>query len=81
MDWIKITDRRPLDGQKVWYYFDVCGVNAGYYELATTASLPNGNTVPIPPSDVFYGEKGFLCDDVTHWLPREDGDIKPDPPV
>lgn len=52
-DWIKMGDRAPVDEQAVIYYFDVCGVYRGHFQAP----------------DVFYGEKGFLGGDVTHWMP------------
>ena len=57
--WISVEDQWPKDGQYVWYFFEVTGVNYGKYESHT---------------GTFYGPRGFLCGDVTHWMPA------PEPP-
>lgn len=63
-DWIKCTDRLPDDGQAVIYYFEFVGVNRGNYDKE---------------DNCFHGKKGWLTDDVTHWMP-DDGQALPDPP-
>ncbi len=74
MGWIKIKDKLPNEGQKVWYYFEYTGVDLGWY---TQTKFPEevvrkkhiyGNQ--------FYNDGGFLTDDVSHWMPLE----IPDPP-
>jgi hypothetical protein len=60
-------------------FFDACGVFAGKYTLwdcSKDLKQPIGTTT----YNCFYSEKGYLCDDVTHWMPRKDGDKKPLPP-
>ena len=56
MDWINIKDKLPEEGQKVIYYFKETGISIGYY------SCKGG-------CDCFYSHDGWLCDDVTHWMP------------
>lgn len=65
-DWIRMSDKKPERGEKVWYFFYITGVNAGTYDV-------------IEGYDCFYGKNGFLCDDVTHWKPR--GNCSFIPPV
>ena len=62
-DWIVMNKRSPIDGQPVIYYFEFCGVNRGHFAAP----------------DTFYGRKGFLGGDVTHWMPDE-GQELPAPP-
>lgn len=52
--WIKCSDRMPEKGQKVFYYFDIVGVHAGYYDGDNTFVKENGG--------------GWLTGDVTHWM-------------
>lgn len=65
--WIKVKDSLPEEGQEVFYYFEYTGTHKGKY---TKKALPeevtgeNGFFV-----NCFYGEDGWLCDDVTHWRP------------
>lgn len=67
MQWINMKDRKPENGQEVLYYFDICGVNYGKYSRVWEEDEQRFY-------DCFYGSKGFLCDDVTHWMPM------PEPP-
>lgn len=61
MKWISVEDRLPEEGISVLYYFGCVGVHKGKYKK-------NGR------SNIFYGNSGFLTDDVTHWMPL------PEPP-
>ena len=54
--WLKVADQLPEEGQYVWYYFEHTGVNEGFYTFSGGY-------------DCFYGKRGFLCGDVTHWMP------------
>jgi hypothetical protein len=77
--WIKVKDRLPKENQKVFYFFDVCGVFAGKYTLwdcSKDLKQPKGTTI----YNCFYSDSGYLCDDVTHWMPRKDGEKLPLPP-
>jgi hypothetical protein len=60
-DWIKMSDRKPEEGQAVIYYFDMVGRHRGHYTTWTEAGEFT--------YDVFHGPSGFLTDDVTHWMP------------
>lgn len=66
-EWIKIEDQLPEENKKLFYYFEWTGVNRGYY------------TQGAYKTNIFYGEKGFLSDDVTHWM-YDDGEELPNPP-
>jgi len=61
MEWIKIKDRYPKDGQRVIFYFEVTGISIGKYFYREGYHC-------------FCSPDGWLCDDVTHWMPL------PDPP-
>lgn len=52
--WISVEDRLPEHRQEVYYFFDYVGVCAGAYDAH---------------DNVFYGARGFLHLDVTHWMP------------
>lgn len=62
--WIEYKDKKPKINQDVYYFFSFLGVNKGIY---------GGN-------HIFYGKKGFLQGDVTHWMPVEFSDDIPTPP-
>lgn len=52
--WVACSERMPEKGQKVFYYFDIVGVHAGYYDGDNTFVNENGG--------------GWLTGDVTHWM-------------
>ena len=66
--WILVKDRLPEPQASVWYFFERTGVSSGEY-WGEEDGLPT-----------FGGPRGFLGGDVTHWQPRNEGDIKPSPP-
>lgn len=68
MEWIKIEDQLPKDGQKVIYYFDLTGISVGFYERVEYPKEFTGSTEPVYGNQ-FGGKDGFLTDDVTHWMP------------
>ena len=70
MDWIKIEDQVPEDGQLVLTYFEVLN---NKIEISTYKNLV-GTDREIFGHNLFYNKSGFLTDDVTHWMPL------PDPP-
>ena len=67
MDWIKIEDKIPDEGQKVIYYFEHTGISIGKF-------TKDKDNIGFPFGNIFYGKSGFLTDDVTHWMPL------PEPP-
>ena len=78
MYWIKIKDEKPIEGQELFYYFKYVGVHAGKYkrkELPYHFIKQRGVFM-----DVFYSKGGYLADDVTHWMPRKEGDPLPNKP-
>ena len=67
-EWIKIEDEVPDLNQIVWYFFDVVGVHGGnYYGLGEIGHE-------------FGGDYGYLSGDVTHWMPYEIGQSRPEKP-
>lgn len=75
MNWTNINDQYPKDGQKVWTYFEHTGINLmKYYNLENTGYEMFGR-------HQFIGTNGFLTDDVTHWMPYQEGDQIPEKPV
>lgn len=64
MNWIKTDDQLPNENQKVIYFFEYTGVSRGKFKGVYVHDL---NTT----LNCFYSKDGFLCDDVTHWMPDE----------
>jgi len=58
MEWIKVADKLPEEGQIVIYYFSVTGIDIGQYNKDEETGI-----------NVFSGCNGWLGDDVTHWMP------------
>lgn len=61
--WISVEDRLPEDGQQVLTFFEITGV-----EIAKYQNL-KGTKDEIFGHNCFYNGKGYLTDDVTHWMP------------
>jgi hypothetical protein len=76
MNWIKIEDQVPEDGQKVITYFELLN---NKIEIATYKNLW-GRGDKMFGHNMFYNENGWLTDDVTHWMPWIPGMPFPDPP-
>ncbi len=82
MNWIHINDQKPEYQQDVFYFFEVLGVYKGKYRKYNY----HEDLDDVEPcwGDVFYGKKGFLTDDATHWMPAPTDDewngIFPDVP-
>ncbi|MDO9527625.1 MAG: DUF551 domain-containing protein [Syntrophales bacterium] len=74
MNWINIKDELPTDQQEVVYYFKPLGVFRGKYKKVENDEFAVGAVF-----DCFYGDRGYLCDDVTHWMPDREGEL-PEPP-
>ena len=69
MNWIHINDQRPENEQDVFYFFEVLGVYKGKYERSQyPEELFDEGHEPVF-GNTFYGKKGWLTDDVTHWMP------------
>lgn len=66
--WIFVSERLPAVDQDVWYFFEVTGISPGKFYGEEDGLL------------TFGGDRGFLGGDVTHWMPRAEGDMKPEPP-
>jgi hypothetical protein len=80
MSWIHINDQRPDDGREVFYFFAFLGVYRGkYMQSEYPQELFEEGTEPVY-GDCFYGDKGFLTDDVTHWMPDDGREDLPDVP-
>lgn len=76
-EWIRIDHEKPQVGQAVYYWFGVFDqVYPGYFkEVAFDETAYPGIMM-----DCFHDEGGFLCDDVTYWMPRAAGDESAYPP-
>jgi len=69
MEWISVEDRLPEPEQEVIYYFELTGISIGkFWKNRTMLAEIEINM------NCFGGAKGWLCDDVTHWMPL------PEPP-
>ncbi len=66
--WLKVNDVLPFEGQEVEYYFDILGSFEGKFKHSWDAELEYN-------WECFYGNGGYLCDDVTHWRPVKTKDI------
>jgi hypothetical protein len=81
-EWLDIHDKKPYNDEPVYYYFDVFDkVYYGYYyedDMSFFYNAPHGTY----KQNTFYGRSGFLGDDVTYWMPREDTEpiLYPDKP-
>jgi hypothetical protein len=67
MNWIKVEDSLPEEGQKVIYWFKHTGRARGKFTMTEHGAC-------------FYGKGGWLTDDVTHWMPDDGREILPKPP-
>ena len=74
MQWINMRDKTPKHIQKVFYFFEYVGVHVGQYEKIYCEDFEYF-------LDCFSGKKGSLCDDVTDWMPYNENDEYPDPPI
>lgn len=64
-DWINIEDQQPEDQQPVYYWFGVFNeICEGYFEICKDEYFEG--------SRIFYNHSGYLGDDVTWWMPREE---------
>lgn len=72
MNWIKIEDQQPEQEQRVWSFFYITGVEESNYKTLDDEHLGT--------MDCFYNDAGFLCDDVSHWMPVEASETTPEPP-
>jgi len=68
-DFIKMSDRKPAHGQKVVYYFEHTGFSEGTYERRYIEEMDK-------ECDIFSGTRGWLVDEVTHWLAYEEAQGK-----
>ena len=76
MNWIKMSERKPDVGQKCFTYFGIIGVEvAEYYHPEPIPGIEGTEN-----EDCFTNESGFLCGDVTHWMPYVDGSEMPNAP-
>ena len=59
--WIPVTERYPEEEQKVLYYFKETGISQGTFWISDTPGFEGMRC--------FGGWDGYLCEDVTHWMP------------
>ena len=80
MNWIKIEDQKPEEGREVFYFFDFLGVYRGQYQqIEYPKEMFKEGSEPVY-GDSFFGQCGFLTDDVTHWMYTEGRGTFPDVP-
>lgn len=75
--WTSVKDALPEEDEKVYYYFDILGIFPGKFLGLENMAVEDEPEINVP---CFGGSYGFLTGDVTHWMPREDGDEEPDYP-
>jgi hypothetical protein len=69
-EWIHIDEQRPEENQPVYYWFGFWNqVYEGFYQTGDSEIIDGEE---YGGGNVFYGEGGFLGDDVTWWMPREE---------
>lgn len=81
MSWIHINDGLPEPEDDIFYFFEVLGIYRGKYERYEYPKEFTGTDEPCY-GNTFYSDRGFLTDDVTHWMYAdgyEEGDM-PDLP-
>jgi hypothetical protein len=67
MSWNKIEDTKPEEEVEVFYFFPFLGMYRGkYVPVQYPSEIFEEGEEPCY-GDCFYGESGFLTDDVTHW--------------
>ena len=70
-------DQLPEENQKVWYFFRWVGVWEGLYKgICPDLSYKDSDF----PMTIFASQGGVLTGDVTHWMPLEDSEERPDEP-
>jgi uncharacterized protein YbaR (Trm112 family) len=67
MNWIHIDTEKPQEGRDLFYFFPFLGVYRGKYVRTQYPEEFTGSEEPCY-GDCFHGTKGFLTDDVTHWM-------------
>lgn len=82
-DWILVEDEIPDEGQAVIYFFECVGVWRGKFAQCAMNVEHFGTDENGKPymSNTFYSDKGFLGDDVTHWMPDEGQELPSRPEV
>jgi hypothetical protein len=80
MNWIHINDQKPEEDQEVFYFFAFLGSYRGKYKLIEYPSEMFSEGDEPVYGDCFYGDDGFLTDDVTHWMPDDGREVFPDVP-
>lgn len=66
--WLRIDQEKPEQKQLVYYWF-------GFFD-----EVYAGKYKECDEMDCFFDKGGFLCGDITYWMPREEGDKMPEPP-
>jgi hypothetical protein len=73
--WVSMSERKPEQGQEVYYFFEHVGVHKGKYERQELdEKIFDQKGIMV---DVFFSGKGWLCDDVTDWMPVENTTVFP----
>jgi len=79
--WIALIDEEPKEGQTVITWHEETGIDMMRYHVNSTEITPhkdlNGTVHLTADSDfgyaIFTNCRGFLTDDVTHWMPLSQG--------
>jgi hypothetical protein len=68
MNWTHIDIEQPEEDRDLYYFFPFLGVYRGKYSRTTYPEEFVGETEEPVYGNCFYGSRGFLTDDVTHWM-------------
>jgi hypothetical protein len=64
-EWKHIDQEQPTQGQPVYYWFGAWDkIYSGFFEVSEDEECKG--------MFFFYGKSGFLGDDITWWMPREE---------
>lgn len=81
MKWIRIDEQKPMEGQEVFYWFEPFEeIYKGKFFMDNYEGRLDWNPNK-PGGDIFADKGGWLTDDVTYWMPYNNGDKFPDPPT
>lgn len=73
MSWVHVKDGYPEPTDDVFYFFEVLGMYRGkYMESPYPEEFGLDDEGKPFVGHCFYGDKGFLTDDVTHWMIADD---------
>lgn len=65
-EWIDINDELPPEGEDVLIIYDCCGEPD--IDIMKRHAYRDERRPDIQYENAFMGNRGFLTDDVTHWM-------------